>query len=168
VKRSSAYVGSGSAYLLFVALFMPLRASGQQIEQRFQGEARLDGIFARSTAVEAGYGLSIPAGLYVRNGIIGGAGVGRHGADGRLDFVSRFSFDPFRQSRWAPYAGAGFSTRFRSARDGGTRGFLLAYLGIDGPLALGARTGWAPALEVGFGGGTRVGVILRRAIASRR
>jgi hypothetical protein len=140
----------------------------QNVQQRFESEIRLDGIFARSGAVQAGYGISFPAGVYVRNGLVGGLGVGRHGADGRIDLISRFSFDPFRESRWSPYAGAGFSTRFRSDPDGGTRGFLLAYLGFEGALPLGERTGWVPAFEVGFGGGTRVGLILRRGIAARR
>jgi hypothetical protein len=154
---------------LFITSFaLAAGASGQSVQQRFQSEMRLDGIFARSTAVQAGYGFSLPAGLYVRNGLVGGLGAGRHGADGRIDLISRFSFDPFRENRWSPYAGAGFSTRFRSHEDGGTRGFLLAYLGVEGPLPLGQRTGLVPALEVGFGGGTRVGLILRRGIAARR
>lgn len=151
-----------------MASALPVAVPAQNVQQPFQSEMRVDGIFARSSAVQAGYGVSIPAGLYVRNGIVGGVGVGAHGADGRLDIVSRFSFDPFRQSRWSPYAGAGFSTRFRTDTDGGTRGFLLAYLGVEGPLALGKQAGWVPALEVGFGGGTRVGLILRRGIAARR
>ena len=153
---------------LYATLALPGSALAQNVRQRFQSETRLDGVFARSSAVQAGYGFSFPAGLYVRNGLVGGIGVGRHGADGRIDLLSRFSFDPFRESRWSPYAGAGFSTQFRSERDGGTRGFLLAYLGFEGPLPLGQRTGLVPALEVGFGGGTHIGLILRRGIAGRR
>lgn len=157
-----------SICLCATTLAVPGSATAQNVQQRFQREARLDGIFARSSAVQAGYGISIPAGLYVRNGLVGGLGVGRHRAEGRIDILSRFSFDPFRENRWSPYAGAGFSTRFRSDQDGGTRGFLLAYVGVEGPLPLGERTGWVPALEVGFGGGTRVGLVLRRGIAARR
>ena len=155
-------------FLCTATFALPLQAAAQNVEQRFQSEIRVDGIFARSSAVQAAYGLSVPAGLYVRNGLVAGMGVGAHGVDGRLDIVSRFSFDPFRQSRWSPYAGAGFSTRFRTDADGGTRGFLLAFLGVEGPLSLGKRNGWVPALEVGFGGGTRLGLILRRGIAARR
>jgi hypothetical protein len=76
--------------------------------------------------------------------------------------------DPFRQSRWAPYAGAGLSGRYRSERDGGPRAYLLVFLGVEGPLALGALEGWVPAFELGLGGGARVGVILRRGINARR
>ena len=144
------------------------RAAAQSVEQPVQSEIRVDGLFARSSAVQAGFGVSVPAGLYVRTGLVGGVGASRHGPDGRLDFIARFSLDPFRQSRWSPYAGAGFSGRFDSQRDGGSRGYLLAYLGLEGPLQVGQRAGWIPAIEVGFGGGTRVGLILRRGINARR
>lgn len=143
-------------------------AAAQSVEQPIQSEIRVDGLFARSSAVQAGFGLSVPAGIYVRTGLVGGVGAGRHGPDGRLDFVARFSLDPFRQSRWSPYAGAGFSGRFDSDRDGGSRGYLLAYLGLEGPLPVGQIAGWVPALEVGFGGGTRIGLIVRRGINARR
>jgi hypothetical protein len=143
-------------------------AQTQNRPQAIQSELRLDGLFARSSAVEAGFGLSIPAGIYVRNGLIGGLGAGRHGMEGRTDFVTRFSFDPFRESRWAPYGGGGVSGRYRPAADGGSRGYLLIFLGIEGPLPKGGAAGWVPAFEVGLGGGARVGFILRRGIAGRR
>jgi hypothetical protein len=136
--------------------------------QPVQSEVRVDGIFARSSGVEAGFGVSVPAGIYVRTGLVGGAGAGRHGVESRADFIARFSLDPFRQSRWAPYAGAGLSGRFRPADDGGAKGFLLVFLGLEGPLPDRQLSGWVPALEVGLGGGARVGVILRRGIAGRR
>jgi hypothetical protein len=112
--------------------------------------------------------VSIPAGIYVRNGLVGGLGVGRHGLDGRTDFVTRFSSDPFRQNRWAPYGGAGLSGRYRPTADGGSKAYLLVFLGIEGPLTYGAAAGWVPAFEVGLGGGARVGFILRRGITGRR
>ena len=140
----------------------------QMPTQSFQSEVRVDGIFARSSGVEAGYGVSIPAGIYVRTGLVGGVGAGRHGVESRADFVSRFSLDPFRQSRWAPYAGAGLSGRFRSTADGGAKAYLLIFLGLEGPLPDGQVSGWVPAVELGLGGGTRVGLILRRGINGRR
>ena len=91
-----------------------------------------------------------------------------HGIESRADFVSRFSLDSFRQSRWVPYAGGGLSGRFRSLADGGAKGYLLVFLGIEGPLPDGKMSGWAPAVEVGLGGGARVGLILRRGINGRR
>ena len=139
-----------------------------QVQQNFQSEARLDAIFAHSAAVEAGYGFTVPVGIYVRSGLVAGIGVGRHGVGGRTDLIARFSTDPFRQSRWAPYGGAGVSGRYRSELDGGSRAYLLIFLGVEGPLPLGERSGWVPALEVGLGGGARVGLILRRGVNARR
>jgi hypothetical protein len=151
-----------------LAAALPVVGSGQMVQQRIQSEGRLDAIFARTTGVEAAYGFSVPVGIYVRSGIIAGVGAGRHGVEGRTDFISRFSFDPFRQTRWAPYAGAGLSGRYRSELDGGARAYLLVFLGVEGPLPLGELSGWVPALEVGLGGGARVGLILRRGVNARR
>lgn len=143
--------------------------TGAQIPtQPIQSELRLDGIVARSNAIEAGYGISIPAGIYVRNGLVLGAGVGHNGADARADLISRFSLDPFRQSRWAPYGGAGLSGRFRPDADGGSRAYLLVFIGVEGGLPQGARSGWVPAVELGLGGGARLGIVLRRAVVGRR
>jgi hypothetical protein len=153
---------------LGLAATLPAGAGAQIVQQKFQSEARLDAIFARSGAVEAAYGFTVPAGIYVRSGLVAGIGAGRHGVEGRSDWVSRFSFDPFRQSRWAPYAGAGLSGHYRSKLDGGSRGYLLVFLGVEGPLPLGERSGWVPAVEVGLGGGGRVGLILRRGVSARR
>jgi len=153
---------------LGLAATLPIVAGSQLPQQKFQSEIRLDAIFARSGGVEAAYGFTVPAGIYVRSGVVAGIGAGRHGAEGRSDLVSRFSFDPFRQSRWAPYAGAGLSGRYRSQLDGGSRAYILIFLGVEGPLPLGERAGWVPALEVGLGGGTRVGLILRRGVNARR
>jgi len=153
---------------LGAAMAAPAPARSQNAVQPFQSELRIDGLFARGSAVEAAYGVSIPAGIYVRNGLVAGLGVGRHGLQGRTDFVTRFSADPFRQSRWAPYGGAGLSGRYRPTADGGSKAYLLVFLGIEGPLAAGRAAGWMPALEVGLGGGARVGFILRRGITGRR
>jgi hypothetical protein len=147
---------------------LPFVGGAQIVQQQFQSEGRLDAIFSRSAGVEAAYGFTIPVGIYVRSGIVAGVGSGRHGAEGRTEFISRFSFDPFRQTRWAPYAGAGLSGRYRSELDGGGRAYILVFLGVEGPLPLGELSGWVPALEVGLGGGTRIGLILRRGVNARR
>jgi len=140
----------------------------QTPQQALQTDWRVDGIFARASGVEAGVGVSIPSGLYVRTGLVGGVGVGRHGAEGRTDLLSRFSLDPFRQSRWALYGGGGISGRYRTDADGGSRAYLLVFVGLEGPLPLGRTEGWVPMVEVGLGGGARVGVGLRRGINARR
>ncbi len=165
---SRAFVGALPVFALVLAVLGPSSAFAQVPTQSVQSEVRVDGIFAASSGVEAGYGISIPAGIYLRWGVVGGVGAGRHGVESRADLVSRFSLDPFRQSRWAPYAGAGLSGRFRASADGGARAFLLVYLGIEGSLPDRQLSGWVPAVELGLGGGARVGVILRRGIAGRR
>lgn len=156
------------ALLAAAALVLPAGAAAQRGEQKVQAEARIDGIFSEQTAVHAGLGLSVPAGLYVRTGLVLGAGIGRHGFDARTDLIGRFSFDPLRQSRWAPYAGAGVSARFNSTADGEAKGYLLFFLGMEGPMPRGLTTAVVPAVEVGLGGGVRVGVILRRGVHARR
>jgi len=162
VKRARLLIALGTAAGL------PAIGGAQMNQQKFQSEVRVDAIFARSGAVEAAYGFTVPAGIYVRTGLVAGIGAGRHGVDGRTDAIARFSMDPFRQSRWAPYAGAGLSGRYRVERDGGARAYILVFLGVEGPLALGVREGWVPAFEVGLGGGARIGLILRRGVNARR
>src|SRR5205809_1169573 len=153
---------------LTLLLLLPSVDNAQLPQQPLQTEARLDAIIAHTAGVEAGLGLTIPAGIYVRSGLVAGLGAGRHGVEGRTDLISRFSLDPFRQSRWAPYGGGGISGRYRSKRDGSSRAYLLIFLGVEGPLSLGRTSGIVPAFELGLGGGARVGVVLRRGINARR
>jgi hypothetical protein len=143
-------------------------ASAQMPRQPLQSEIRLDGIVAHAAGIEAGVGLSVPAGIYVRSGLVAGIGAGRHGVEGRTDLISRFSLDPFRQSRWAPYGGGGISGRYRSKLDGGSQAYLMIFSGVEGPLPAGHTSGIVPAFEFGFGGGVRFAVILRRGINARR
>jgi hypothetical protein len=157
-----------AAFALVLSILGTTPALAQIPSQAVQSEVRVDGIFARSGGLEAGYGLSVPSGIYLRTGLVVGAGAGRHGVESRAEFVSRFSLDPFRQSRWAPYAGAGVSGRFRASADGGANAFLLVFLGLEGALPDRQPSGWVPAVELGLGGGARVGLIFRRAIAGRR
>lgn len=154
--------------ILGLAAPIPIVARAQLPQQSFQSEIRLDAIFARSGGAEAAYGFTVPMGIYVRTGVVAGIGAGPHGVEGRSDLISRFSFDPFRQSRWAPYAGAGLSGRYRAQLDGGSRAYILIFVGVEGPLPFGERSGWVPAVEVGLGGGGRVGLILRRGVNARR
>lgn len=157
-----------AALAALALLCVPVGGMAQGATQPLQSEVRVDGLFAADAAVHAGFGLSVPAGIYVRTGLVLGAGVGRHGLEGRTDLIGRFTFDPLRQSRWAPYGGAGVSARFNSTEEGGAKGYLLFFLGLEGPLPLGRSRGLVPFFEVGLGGGTRVGMGLRRAIHSRR
>jgi hypothetical protein len=152
-----------------VLLLLPAGLARAQVpQQALQTEIRVDAIVAHSSGVEAGVGLTVPAGIYLRSGLVAAIGAGRHGVEGRTDFVARFSLDPFRQSRWAPYGGGGISGRYRSQLDGGSRAYVLVFLGVEGPLPVGHISGVVPAFELGLGGGARFAIILRRGINARR
>lgn len=125
-------------------------------------EGRIDAIVSAVTAVHAGAGFTVKTGTYLRSGLDAGLGAGRDGISARIDLVNRFHLDPFRQSKWAPYAGGGVSVRFDDNRR--ERVYLLLFLGIDGP----ARHGLGTSIEAGLGGGGRIGMIIRRAAAERR
>lgn len=122
----------------------------------------MDGILANPAAIHAGAGFTIPVGTYVRLGVVGAAGASSGGISGRSDLFARFHLDPFREHRWALYAGGGLTARYDDDRK--TRYFLLLVAGLDGP----ARGGISPAIEAGFGGGGRIGVMIRRSAAERR
>ena len=140
--------------------------SGQRPTPRVQPEARADFIDARAAAAHLGIGFSVPASLYVRLGIVGAIGQawsnGEASGAGRVDGLVRFVVDPLREFRWAPYAAGGIGAIYDGPEK--WRGVLVGVLGIEGP----ASGPIIPAVEIGFGGGARVGVALRRAIRGRR
>lgn len=160
----------GCALIALLPTVFPGRAGAQVLQaarsdsgkRGVDAEFRVDAIVARVSAVQAGIGVTAVTGTYLRSGVVGAVGLSRHGLSGRIDAVARFHFDPFRQSRWAPYGGGGISGRFD--RDEGAHAYLLVLLGLDGPL----RHGMSPSFEVGLGGGARVGVIFRQATGERR
>ena len=145
-----------AALCVLLILAVPAGAGAQSLE------ARLDGIFAGPSAIHAGAGVTAAVGTYVRSGIVGGIGGSRHGISGRLDLFSRFHLDPFREHKWALYAGGGLTARYDDNRQ--TRYFLLLLAGVDGP----SRNGISPSIEAGLGGGGRIGVLVRRSAAERR
>jgi hypothetical protein len=125
-------------------------------------EARADAVLSNPAAIHAGAGFTIPLGTYVRSGIDGAIGASEHGISGRVDLVNRFHLDPFRQHKWAPYAGGGLAARFDDNRS--NRVYLLVFVGIDGP----ATHGLGTSVEAGLGGGGRIGIIIRPTKAERR
>jgi len=139
---------------------------GQQAAPRIQPEARADFIGSRAAAAHIGVGVSVPATTYVRLGVVGAVGQAWSGGDatiaGRVDALVRFVVDPLREFRWAPYATGGIGGIYDGSEK--WRGVLVGALGIEGP----ASGRIVPALEVGFGGGARVGVVVRRAMRGRR
>lgn len=128
----------------------------------------MDAIASRWTSVQGGIGFTVPAGLYVRSGAVVAAGGGGRGFDSRADVFARFNLDPFRESRWGLYAGGGLSGRFVERDSPRRHVYLLVFAGLEGPLARSSAAGWAPALELGLGGGARVGLTIRQGIRGRR
>ena len=138
----------------------------QQPAQRVQPEVRADYIGSRAAAAHLGFGMNVPATTYVRLGIVGALGQAWSGGDatiaGRVDGLVRFVVDPLRELRWAPYAAGGIGGIYDGSEK--WRGVLVGTLGAEGPV-----TGHVvPAVEVGFGGGVRIGVAFRRAMCGRR
>lgn len=146
----------------------PARAPAQSepFKPAVQFEARLDVLGGPPAGAQAGAGLNVAAGYYTRIGVDAAAGASaRNGgvvASGRVDLAARYLLDPFHEFRWAPYAGGGITALW----DGGAnwRAGLLLLVGMEGPV----HAGWRTAIELGLGGGARLGLVLRRARANGR
>jgi hypothetical protein len=155
-----------AAILAAMRIARPIRAQVvRDTAPAVRTEWRVDASVARRTAAQAGAGLIVPVGIYVRvaadlgGGVVAG-GARPAGASGRVDLIGRLLLDPLDEHHWGPYLAAG--TGYRA--DAGDRGrlVLVALLGVEGP-----RAGHVvPAIEAGFAGGLRVGVVLRRAQVS--
>jgi hypothetical protein len=108
------------------------------------------------SGAEAGGGVQIPMGYYTRIGVTAAAGAIASNASGRLDVVARFLFDPFLQQRWGLSAGGGVS--FRARANDRVRPYLLTVIDLEGPHG---PNGISPSLQLGLGGGIRLGAALR-------
>jgi hypothetical protein len=164
--RSGRAIAGAIAPLIGFALAPPaLPAQEYVFSPPVQWEARADALFGSLATAQLGVGVNVPAGTYVRLGAVVAAGgaqrAGRTVATGRMDLVTRYLLDPFREARWGPYASAGVSVRRDDAH---WRGYLLAVAGIEGPV----HGGWRQAVEIGLGDGFRVGIVLRRARTNGR
>ena len=141
-------------------------AQGDFFKPPVQFEARMDALAGPPAGAQAGIGANVAIGYYIRLGVDAAAGASSRGgaavASGRVDVVSRYLLDPFHQFQWGPYAGGGFSAQWD--RRGERRGDVLIVVGIEGPV----HAGWRTAVELGLGGGARLGVVLRRARSNGR
>jgi hypothetical protein len=141
----------------------PISARAQEIAFKppVQLETRVDLLGGPPAGAQLGVGANVAAGYYLRVGadVAAGAALRDGGgvASGRVDIVTRYLLDPFHELRWGPYAGGGFTALWD--RRASWRGDLLLLVGIEGP----AHAGWRTSVELGLGGGARLGVVLRRA-----
>jgi hypothetical protein len=141
--------------------------AGAQRTPPVSPELRADAIVARAPSVQAGAGLEIPAGIYVRIGVDGAAGATwRDGATatvGRADAIARFLLDPFREVPMGLSVGGGVSVPV-GAPAGARSPHLVLVIDLEGRV----HHGLAPALQLGLGGGARIGLVLRRSAAQWR
>jgi hypothetical protein len=148
---------------------VPVRAQ-TGARARASAEARVDYLGPNPNTLHAGAGLNVPVGTYLRVGVIAAGGTSwddaRSGTSLRFDVIGRFTFDPFRERRWGLSAGGGLSVRYDHAVRGSRQWRPLLALVVD---VEGRRLGSiAPALQLGLGGGARVGAIIRGADPNRR
>ncbi|HTE47107.1 MAG TPA: hypothetical protein VK636_17800 [Gemmatimonadaceae bacterium] len=137
-------------------------ASVARAQQRppLYAEYRADAIVGRGTTAQAGVGAVIPFGVYTRLGIDGAAGTTWHdGAargSGRVDAIARFLLDPFREAPIGVSFGGGVSVPYTSG-DLHVRPYVTAVVDIEGRM----KGPMSPAVQIGLGGGARIGVVLR-------
>jgi hypothetical protein len=146
---------------------MPARALAQDgFKPPVQFEMRADLLGGPPAGAQLGAGANVTMGSYIRLGADAALGASsRDGgavASGRVDFVSRYLLDPFREFRLGPYVGGGFTAQWD--RRANWRGDLLVIVGVEGPV----HAGWRTSVELGLGGGARLGVVLRRARSNGR
>ena len=150
----------------FVLAGGDLRAQPAPRSATYRPVARVDAFIARVDALHLGAGLTRDLGGYVRLDGVLGAGVASSGGttegSGRAEVVGRFLLDPYRQSRWGFYGGGGLLARLDAGDE--VRAWVTLLFGAELPTS--GRM--VPALELGIGGGTRIGLVLRRGRADRR
>ena len=145
------------------ACLLPAAAGAQEltVRPRLQAEWRADVLAGPPAGIEFGAGVNVPLGYYLRLSVDAAAGMARRGngavGSGRAELAGRYLLDPFSEFPWGVYAGGGLTARWFD--DSGWRANLLVVLGLEGP----ASHGWRTAVELGAGGGLRLGVVLRRA-----
>jgi hypothetical protein len=123
-------------------------------------ELRLDAIESTHLTLQAGASVIVPSGVYARTALTAATGItsrdGREFSSTRVEAISRFLLDPFRESPYGLSVGGGAGVTNAA---GGPHWKPYVALLLD--LELKRTGGWTPAIQLGIGGGTRVGVVLR-------
>lgn len=160
------------ASLLCAMLALPVLATAQRAPSstrpsRLRPALRADAIVSRDAGVQLAAGIVAAAAYNLRVAIDGGVGaVQRRGggvdAAARVDLLARWLSDPYRQSKRAVHAGGGIGVLFEQGM--APRPVAIVTLGVEGT----SDGPWVPGVEVGLGGGVRIGFTLRRAPARQR
>lgn len=141
-------------------------AAPQPPMMRARPTLRLDAIVDRDARVQAAAGVALRAAYNVRLAVDAGAGaIRRDGVwqpAGRVDLLVRWLTDPFRERRLGLHAGGGIGLQLERSRV--PRPVAIVTVGVE---ASGDGT-WVRGVEVGLGGGVRVGMSLRRAPRGQR
>ncbi|HEY8311238.1 MAG TPA: hypothetical protein VIG47_11815 [Gemmatimonadaceae bacterium] len=149
------------AALIFSASVIATSKASAQAQQvavavSYVPSLRLDLLGGNPAALQAGAAIEFPFSNYFSIGGALGAGISSTGFSGRADAFGKFSLDPYHQSQWEPYIGGGVTVRGDGGGPG-TRTYLLGFIGANGP----STGSIAPGVELGFGGGVRLGVTMR-------
>ena len=151
-------MGRTLAVALLVLAGAGARLDAQRIAPR--PEFRADILGAAPYSVQVGGGVNLGAGYYQRVELdLAGGALRRNGVlhgTGRADALMRLLLDPFGQQRWALSLAGGVSLRYEAGDK--VRPYLTGVLDFEGPVNHGVRV----AYQLGFGGGVRFGVVLRR------
>jgi len=162
VARARAVNGRRALAVVAIVCVAAGRLHGQQQRLRVPtyAELRGDAILGDGAALQAGGGIVFPGGIYVRINVDGAAGTrfrdGQSRTSGRADLIARFLLDPFREMPVGLSLGGGVTVPYTDG-DTGVQPYLTAVIDIEGR----RRGRFTPALQIGLGGGTRLGVVLR-------
>ncbi len=111
--------------------------------------------------VQLGAALNVGSAGYGRVALVAAGGTatcgGQTRASARIDAAIRFHLDPYRLAKFGAYAQGGLSGLYNTFD--GWRALVSTTIGMELPTR--GHTTWA--LEVGLGGGVRVGAAIRRA-----
>jgi hypothetical protein len=155
---------------MFFALAPVSRATAQAAHSSSPPlELRVDAIDVRSIntgTLQGGVGANVPLGIYVRLELVGAGGITRLDSvnhnSARVDAIARFLLDPFNEATWGLSIGGGMSAMFEA--NAATHEYLVVVADLEAP-RIGTVT---PALQIGLGGGVRVGIVVRASRAARR
>ena len=151
--------------VLFVALPVAATAQAFRFSPMAQPEWRAGMAFGARSAASVGAAVNVPAGYYVRieNAALFGRELGANPSNvWRAEIAARFLADPFAETRWGPYAGAGVGVDWKAGSAGRVGLTLIA--GADLP----SHARWRPAVELGIGNGARISLVVRRARTAGR